>query len=80
MIERLRVLWGERSHREQWMLGVMFALLAAVILWLGVARPLAAAQRSVRDALREATDRNAASVDAAWSRLPPWRGYDLRSQ
>ena len=60
MIERLRVLWGERSHREQWMLGVMFALLAAVILWLGVARPLAAAQRSVRDALREATDRNAA--------------------
>lgn len=60
MIERLRVLWGERSPREQWMLGMMFALLAAVILWLGVARPLAAAQRSVRDALREATDRNAA--------------------
>ena len=60
MMERLRVLWGERSPREQWMLGVMFALLAAVILWLGVARPLAAAQRSVRDALREATDRNAA--------------------
>lgn len=60
MMERLRVLWGERSPREQWMLGVMFALLAAVILWLGIARPLAAAQRSVRDALREATDRNAA--------------------
>ena len=60
MIERLRVLWGERSPREQWMLGVMFALLAAVILWLGIARPFAAAQRSVRDALREATDRNAA--------------------
>ena len=60
MIERLRVLWGERSPREQWMLGMMFALLAAVILWLGIARPLAAAQRSVRDALREATDRNAA--------------------
>jgi len=60
MMERLRVLWGERSSREQWMLGVMFALLAVVILWLGIARPLDAAQRSVRDALREATDRNAA--------------------
>jgi len=59
-MERLRVLWGERSSREQWMLGVMFALLAVVILWLGIARPLDAAQRSVRDALREATDRNAA--------------------
>ncbi|EQB07001.1 type II secretory pathway component PulM [Sphingobium sp. HDIP04] len=42
------------------MLGVMFALLAVVILWLGVARPLDAAQRSAGDALREATDRNAA--------------------
>jgi len=59
-MERLRVLWGERSSREQWMLGVMFALLAAVILWLGIARPLDAAQHSARDALREATDRNAA--------------------
>jgi len=60
MMERLRVLWGERSSREQWMLGVMFALLAAVILWLGIVRPLDAAQHSARDALREATDRNAA--------------------
>ncbi|APL93615.1 hypothetical protein Sj15T_16230 [Sphingobium sp. TA15] len=60
MMERLQALWGERSPREQWMLGVMFALLAVVILWLGVARPLDAAQRSAGDALREATDRNAA--------------------
>ncbi|KEY98040.1 type II secretory protein PulM, partial [Sphingomonas sp. BHC-A] len=60
MMERLQALWGERSPREQWMLGVMSALLAVVILWLGVARPLDAAQRSAGDALREATDRNAA--------------------
>ncbi len=53
-------MWGERSPREQWMLGVMFALLAVVVLWLGIFRPLEAAQRSARDALREATDRNAA--------------------
>lgn len=60
MTERLKALWAERSAREQWMLGVMFALLAIVILWLGIAMPLDRAQRSARDALREATDRNAA--------------------
>ncbi|WP_176590487.1 type II secretion system protein GspM [Sphingobium sp. EM0848] len=60
MMERLGNVWGERSPREQWMLGVMFALLAVVILWLGVLRPLDMAQRSARDALRDATDRNAA--------------------
>ncbi|UZW55509.1 type II secretion system protein M [Sphingobium sp. JS3065] len=60
MMERLKRLWDERSPREQWMLGLMFALLAVVILWLGLLRPLDAAQRSARDALREATDRNAA--------------------
>lgn len=60
MMEAVKTLWGERSPREQWMLGVMFALLAVVVLWLGVLRPLDGAQRSARDALREATDRNAA--------------------
>ncbi|KKW90924.1 type II secretion system protein GspM [Sphingobium chungbukense] len=59
MMERLKTVWGERSPREQWMLGVMFALLAVVILWLGLLRPLDMARRSTRDALREATDRNA---------------------
>jgi general secretion pathway protein M len=60
MMDRMKAYWIERSPREQWMLGVMFALLAVVILWLGVARPLTYAQVSARDALREATDRNAA--------------------
>jgi len=59
-MERMQTYWSERSTREQWMLGVMFALLAFVILWLGVAMPLDRAQRSARDALNEATDRNAA--------------------
>ncbi|BAV64021.1 type II secretory pathway component PulM [Sphingobium cloacae] len=53
-------MWGERSPREQWMLGVMFALLAVVVLWLGIVRPLGAAQRSAHEALGAATDRNAA--------------------
>jgi len=56
-MDRMKAYWIERSPREQWMLGVMFALLAVVILWLGVARPLTHAQRSARDALREATVR-----------------------
>ncbi len=60
MMERWKTLWDERSPRERWMLGVMFALLAAVVLWLGVVRPLDLAQRSAREALSEATDRNAA--------------------
>ncbi|MBA4091936.1 MAG: type II secretory protein PulM [Sphingobium sp.] len=60
MMERLGTYWAERSTREQWMLGVMFALLAVVILWFGIAMPLDRAQRSARDTLNEATDRNAA--------------------
>jgi general secretion pathway protein M len=42
------------------LLGVMFALLAIVILWFGVALPLDRAQRDARDRLVEATERNAA--------------------
>lgn len=60
MMERIASLWAERSPREQWMLGVMTALLAATFLWFGVALPLDRAQRSARDDLRAATDRNAA--------------------
>ncbi|MBG6116970.1 general secretion pathway protein M [Sphingobium sp. JAI105] len=60
MMERMQALWAERSSREQVMLGVMFALLAGVLLWFGVAVPLDRAQRSARDNLVEATERNAA--------------------
>jgi general secretion pathway protein M len=60
MMERIATYWAERSTREQYMLGVMFALLAGVILWFGVAMPIDRAQRSARETLLEATDRNAA--------------------
>jgi general secretion pathway protein M len=60
MMDTFKSLWAERSVREQWMLGVMFALLAVVVFWLGIVRPLSSAQRSAHDALIEATDRNAA--------------------
>lgn len=60
MMARLAALWMERSSRERWMLGIMFSLLAIVLLWLGVARPIESGLRSAREALREATDRHAA--------------------
>lgn len=63
----LITIWEARSTREQWMLGVMLALIAGVILWLGLIRPLAAARDDSAEALRAATDRNAsirASVKA----------------
>lgn len=60
MMKRMQTLWAGRSPRERWMLGVMFALLAVVILWFGVAAPLDRAYLSSRDDLRAATDRNAA--------------------
>jgi general secretion pathway protein M len=68
MMERIAAYWGERSAREQWMLGVMVALLAATFLWFGVAAPLDRAQRGARETLLEATDRNAA-VRAAVKQL-----------
>lgn len=59
MMERMNASWNARSPREQWMLGIMFALLAVVILWFGLILPLDSAQRSARDGLRQATERNA---------------------
>lgn len=32
--------WAARSQREQWLLGTMLALLAMILLWLLIARPL----------------------------------------
>ena len=40
--------WRDRSRREQWLLGVMGGLLAVVVLWLGVMRPLGAAQAAAQ--------------------------------
>ncbi|MCP1471061.1 general secretion pathway protein M [Sphingobium sp. OAS761] len=68
MMDRLQTLWAERSPRERWMLGVMFALLGAILLWFGLLVPLDRAQRDARMTLREATDRNAA-VRAAVAQL-----------
>lgn len=40
MSVRLKALWLARTPRERWLLGVMFALVALVIVWFLVLRPL----------------------------------------
>lgn len=57
MIDRFRGWWATRSPREQRLLLAMFTLIAVVVLWLGVIRP-------VGDALASARERYAAAVDS----------------
>ncbi|MEO7177223.1 MAG: type II secretion system protein GspM [Allosphingosinicella sp.] len=40
MSARFRALWLARTARERWLLGVMLALVALVLVWLLVLRPL----------------------------------------
>lgn len=40
MTSRLKALWSARTPRERWLIGMMLALLAAVLVWLLVLRPL----------------------------------------
>jgi len=67
MTARLKALWLARSPRERWLLGVMLALVALVLAWLLILRPLgdmlsAARQRhgEAVEALAEARTRAAA--------------------
>jgi general secretion pathway protein M len=55
MIDRLRIYWAERSEREQRLLGIMFALLAVVVLWFGIIVPLKYARADARERLDRAT-------------------------
>ena len=40
MSARLKALWLARTPRERWLLGAMLALLALVLVWLLILRPL----------------------------------------
>jgi general secretion pathway protein M len=40
MSPRLKALWLARTPRERWLLGVMLALVALVLVWLVILRPL----------------------------------------
>ncbi len=79
MIARAVAWWDGLSRREQWLVGVMLGLLAVVILWLGIARPVENGLASVREAHAEALDRNAAirAKVAALEKLPRRAGLGL---
>jgi general secretion pathway protein M len=63
MMDGARLWWSERSEREQWLLGVMLALLVAVILWYGVIMGLANGVAAAR-ARHEAAVLTAGGVEA----------------
>ncbi|HYG47655.1 MAG TPA: type II secretion system protein GspM [Allosphingosinicella sp.] len=57
MTARLAALWLARTPRERWLLGVMMALVALVIVWLLILRPLG-------DMLSAARQRHGEAVEA----------------
>ena len=57
MSARLKALWLARTPRERWLLGVMLALLAVVVIWFLVLRPLG-------DMLSAARERHGTAVAA----------------
>jgi general secretion pathway protein M len=68
----LRHWWGERSPREQWLLGIMLALLRAVVGWYGVWQPLQAARQAADARLENATlTRQAAARQLALLKARP---------
>lgn len=56
MNARFLALWNARTRRERWLLGLMFGLLALVLLWLLLIRPLG-------DMLSQARERHALAVE-----------------
>jgi general secretion pathway protein M len=63
VIAQARIWWDERSERERWMLGIMFALIGTLLFWFAIVVPIATALVEAR--LRhEAAVRMAASVSA----------------
>jgi general secretion pathway protein M len=76
MSERIKVLWLARSVRERWLLGVMLALVALVLVWLAILRPLsdmlsAARQRHGEAVTALAEARSQAAAIAALERERP---------
>lgn len=81
MSERIRILWLARTARERWLLGVMLALVALVLVWLLVLRPLADMLSAARQrhgeavaALADARSQAAAIGALERSRPAPFAG------
>ncbi len=81
MSERIKVLWLARSVRERWLLGVMLALVALVLVWLIILRPLSDMLSAARErhgeavaALAEARSQAAAIAALERERPAPFAG------
>ena len=76
MTARLKTLWLARTPRERWLLGVMLGLVALVLVWLLILRPLsdmlsAARQRHGEAVAALAEARSQAAAIAALERNRP---------
>ena len=57
MIAQARVWWHERSERERWMLGAMFAILLLLLIWLTIVKP-------IERAVERAQQRHVAAIES----------------
>lgn len=76
MIAGLETFWHERSARERVLLGAMLALAGTMILWFGIARPLADARAKAEARLAAASEEAGliAARTAARRGSAPFRG------
>lgn len=56
----IRIWWRELSGRERVLVAIMGVLIAIVVIWLGIARPVESALENARARQAEALDRNVA--------------------
>ncbi|AUW58694.1 type II secretory protein PulM [Sphingobium sp. SCG-1] len=56
----IRIWWRELSARERVLVAIMGVLIAIVVIWLGIARPVEGALENARARQVEALDRNVA--------------------
>jgi general secretion pathway protein M len=81
MSERFKALWLARTPRERWLLGVMLGLVALVLVWLLILRPLSDMLSTARQrhgeaeaALAEARSQAAAIAALEKNRPEPFAG------
>ncbi len=81
MSARLKILWLARTPRERWLLGVMLALVALVLVWLLILQPLSDMLSTARQrhggavaALAEARSQAAAIAALERNRPAPFAG------
>ena len=81
MMARLKILWLARTPRERWLLGVMLGLVALVLVWLPLIRPLSDMLSTARQrhgeavaALAEARSQAAAIGALERNRPAPFAG------